>query len=85
MAGRRAGLGPGWEGKRGPGVISWSRPCPPTQTVIFMFEVFSALAPPAIVATAFLLGVRALLNHEKAARAEERRQALAERQAAAGQ
>ncbi|GAA2387942.1 hypothetical protein [Nonomuraea africana] len=50
-----------------------------------MFEVFSALAPPAIVATAFLLGVRALLNHEKAARAEERRQALAERQAAAGQ
>lgn len=49
-----------------------------------MFEVFSALAPPAIVATVFLLGVRALLKHEKAAKAQERREALAERQAAAG-
>ncbi|GAA2888032.1 hypothetical protein GCM10010517_51940 [Streptosporangium fragile] len=39
-----------------------------------MYEIVSALAPPAIVATVFLLGVRAVLKHERADRARERRQ-----------
>ncbi|MBB5084540.1 hypothetical protein ACIBHY_18065 [Nonomuraea sp. NPDC050547] len=37
-----------------------------------MYEVVAALVPPAVVATAFLLGVRAVLKRERADREHER-------------
>lgn len=38
-----------------------------------MSEVFAALLPPAVVATVFLLGVRAVLKRERADREVEGR------------
>ncbi|GAA0911984.1 hypothetical protein [Nonomuraea longicatena] len=37
-----------------------------------MYEIVAALLPPAVVATAFLLGVRAILRRERADRERER-------------
>ncbi|MFI6291983.1 hypothetical protein ACIBEJ_10395 [Nonomuraea sp. NPDC050790] len=47
-----------------------------------MYEVVAALVPPLVVATAFLLGVRAVLRRERADRERERAENAAARQAA---